>query len=357
MPDIADIFRQYGPAYLEKYGDNLLPSHREAVERIIACRTSEMNGCIMKCPACGTEHFHTFSCGNRACPQCHEAKRYQWLQKRQAEILPDITYFHVVFTLPAEYREFARSNQTKFLAILFDAAVKSITKLAADPEHLGGDIGMLAVLHTWTRTLEYHPHLHMLIPGMVRLPDGTFRKEDSFMVPIGALCKVFRAKFIHKLKKVFKDHKKLPYIKHNKWNVFIKESSSNPDRVLNYFARYVYGQAIDNSRILDVSDDGVTISYKRDGQRKSMTLNPDEFLRRYLQHTLPKGFHRVRFYGLWHPANRGQLSRLRLELFLKSGKPAPPPLDPKCFPCPNCQQPMVIHQPIVSYLSFHGRPP
>lgn len=358
MPDVADIFRQYGPAYLEKHADDLLPSHQEAVERIIACRTSQMDGCVMKCTACGTEHFHTFSCGNRACPQCHEAKRYQWLEKRRAEILPGVTYFHVVFTLPAEYRGFARSHQKAFLPVLFDAAVKSMKKLAADPRHLGGDVGILAVLHTWTRTLEYHPHLHMLIPGIARMPDGAFKKKDSFLVPIGALGKIFRAKFISKLKRIFPERRALPYVPpKKKWNVFVKESSSHPDRVLNYFARYVYGQAIDNSRILDVNDDGVRFSYKRDGKRKEMTLKPDDFLRRYLQHTLPKGFHRVRFYGLWHASGRDQLNSLRLQLHHEVGEPAPPPPKPKCFPCPHCQQPMVVLRLVTSSSLSSRRPP
>lgn len=357
MADITDIFRQHGPSYLEKYGDGLLPSHKAAVERIMACRTSQMDGCIMVCSECGYEHFHTFSCGNRACPQCHEAKRYQWLEKRKSELLPGVTYFHVVFTLPAEYRELAQSHQKAFLPILFDAAVNSIKKLAANPKYLGGQIGILAVLHTWTRTLGYHPHLHMLIPGIARLPDGTFQKKKGFIVPIAKLRTIFRAKFISKLKKVFHSQK-LPYIAHSKkWNVFIKESSSNPDIVLNYFARYVYGQAIDNSRILEVNHAGVTFSYKRDGYRKSMTLSPHTFIASYLQHTLPKGFHRVRFYGLWHPANRKSLQHLRLILYRQSGTPAPPPPKPKCFPCPNCGHPMAILWPIASHKSFHRRPP
>lgn len=314
----------------------------------------------MGCPACGEECFHPFSCGNRACPTCHEAKRYRWLEKRRAELLPGVSYFHVVFTIPAQYRGFARSHQKEFLPLLFESAVDSLNTLAADPKHLGGKIGMLAVLHTWTRTLLYHTHVHMLIPGIALLPDGSFKSKDTFLVPIGPLRILFRAKFITKLKRIFPDEK-LPYIDpKKKWNIYIKETSSNPDRVLNYFARYIYGQAIDNSRILNFDNNQVTFSYKRDHVRKVMTLPAFEFMRLYLQHTLPKGFHRVRTYGLWHPTNKQTRSHLRLTFFLQSGHPAPASTSPRGhqFPCPRCGTPMTIIVPFVSYLSFsRSRPP
>jgi len=361
MPSITDIFRQYGGDYLKRFARNILQSHRKAIEAILACRTSEMDGCVMGCPACGEECFHPFSCGNRACPNCHEAKRYRWLEKRRAELLPGVTYFHVVFTIPAQYREFARSHQKEFLPLLFSAAVDSLNTLAADPKHLGGRIGMLSVLHTWTRTLQYHPHVHMLIPGIALLPDRSFKVKDSFLVPIGPLRTLFRAKFITKLKHTFPGAT-LPYIDpKKKWNVYIKESSSNPDRVLNYFARYIYGQAIDNSRIVSLNNDQVTFSYKRDQVRRTMTLPAFEFLRLYLQHTLPKRFHRVRAYGLWHSAYRHITSEFRLLLYNRSGQPAPAPPKPRphCVPCPRCATPMIITRNFVTYSTFIrlSRPP
>jgi hypothetical protein len=276
-------------------------------------------------------------------------------------LLPGITYFHVVFTLPAELRDFARSHQKKFLPILFAAAVEAIQELAADPEHLGGRVGILALLHTWSRTLSFHPHLHTVIPGLFQHEDGTFETCSSFLLPLGPLRKLFRGKFISKLKKVFDETEQLPFIDPAKeWNVHIKKSVSHTDRLFNYLARYVSGQAIDNSRILAVENDQVTFSYKRDRQRKTMTLPVFEFLRRYLQHTLPKGFHRIRTYGLLHPTHKETMRHLQLRLLQHSSKPAlsAVPTRKPVFPCPNCGQAMTITATYVSFTSFQRtRPP
>ena len=254
MPYLTDIFRQHGDEYMANFADGILPSHRKAIRSIVDCRTAAMDGFVACCTDCGATQFYPFSCGNRACPSCHDAKRLRWLLKREDELLPGVTYFHVVFTVPAELREFARSHQKEFFTILFAAAVESIKTLAADPRHLGGKVGMLAVLHTWTRTLGFHPHIHMLIPGLALLPDGDFIHKERFLIPIGPLRTLFRAKFITKLKQTFPDAD-LPYVDpQKKWNIHIKDSSSHPETVLNYLARYAYGQAIDDSRILAVEN-------------------------------------------------------------------------------------------------------
>ena len=243
MPDITDIFRQYGSTYLARFGTGILPSHRKAIEDIVNCRTSSRHGFVTTCPNCELQEFHPFSCYNRACPSCHEAKRHRWLEKHRADALPGVTYFHAVFTLPSEFRNFARSHQVKFLPVLFHAAIGALNKLAGDPRHLGGKIGALAVLHTWTRTLGYHPHLHMLIPGIALMPDASFKKKDSFLVPLNILRQLFRAKFITRLKQTF-PNERLPYIPHGKkWNVAYSGASGqlfrtalDTDSVLNWTA-------------------------------------------------------------------------------------------------------------------------
>jgi hypothetical protein len=232
-----------------------------------------------------------------------------------------VTYFHVVFTLPAELRRVVRSHQTVLLPVLFQAAFDSLARLCADPRFLGAQIGALAVLHTWTRTLEWHPHIHMLVPGVGLAPDGVTirtvpRHRKRFLVPVRALAKIFRARFLKLARRVVPDGA-LPEIPRGKpWVVFAKAAVHGADKVLEYLGRYVHKTAIADHAITSISDGSVTFRYRnsRTHERKAMTLPAQEFLRRFLQHVLPKGMHRVRAFGLLHAAHRKSLFQMQLTL-------------------------------------------
>jgi hypothetical protein len=317
MSAIADIFRQHGPEYLERHRDRMLPSHRKAVQDILDCRTGACGGHVFECDHCRKLHYAYHSCRNRSCPQCQGEQTERWLELRRAELLP-VPYFHVVFTLPAELREIVRSNQEVLLSVLMQAAASSLMKLAADPRYVGGMIGLLSVLHTWTRALIFHPHVHCLVPGGGMAPDhkSWLPARDGFLVPVTALSPIFRAKFVALARK------KLPGIDfpqsiwEKDWVVYTKPAVQGSEPVLRYLARYVCRIAISNRRILSIEDGRVSFRYKdwKANEWKTTTLPAEEFIRRYLQHVLPKGFHKVRFYGLLAPANRSLLHWARFLL-------------------------------------------
>lgn len=318
-PELADVFRRHGEAYLDKYGQDMPPSHKKAMQDIINCRTEVLGGHVFLCLNCGVETYSYHSCKNRACPKCHTNDTEVWLIKRREEILP-VPYFHVTFTLPQHWRALVRSNQKDLYAILMRAAAQSIIKLAMDRRYIGGKVGIMVVLHTWTRTLVYHPHVHCLVIGGGVSPDGKewlFARND-YLFPKRALSAIFRG--------IFKDmvHKQRPDLEiprerwSQKWVVHVKAAGQGPEAVLDYLGRYVHRVAISNSRIKDMDEQTVTFTYKdnRSQKQKTMTLPAEEFIRRFLQHVPPKGFHKVRYYGLWSPANRGSLQNVRLILAL-----------------------------------------
>ena len=315
MTELADIIAKFGVEYRNEFG-MMLPSHKRALADILACRTEIMGGHLLECDACGYQHYSYHSCKNRSCPKCHTNDIKRWLEKRETELLP-VRYFHVVFTLPQELREIVRSNQSKLYSILMQAASEMIMKLALDPKHVGGKLSILALLHTWTRAMEFHPHVHMLVPAGGLDKDGNWRTtRKKWLVPVKALSKLFRARFMKLAKKTLPDENFPKEVWEKEWVVYCKPSLTNSKKVLRYLGRYVHRIAITNSRIESMDNGQVTFRYQESatGKVKKMTLPGKEFLRRYLQHVLPQGFHKVRYYGLLSPANRVILKRLQLLL-------------------------------------------
>lgn len=324
MTELADIVRIHGPEYLEKFGDKMLPSHLCALKAIVACRTEAMGGHLKACDDsdCGHRHYSYHSCKDRNCPKCHTADTNKWLDKREKELLP-VPYFHVTFTLPQGLRRVVRKNQKKLYAILMRTAAEALIKLGHDPKYVGGQLAILAVLHTWTRTLEFHPHVHMLVPEGGVDKDGVWQpaKKREYLVCAKALSKIFRAKFMAAARKELPQETLPQELWQTDWVVDIQPSIKNPKKVLDYLGRYVHRIAIANSRILSLKDGMVTFRYQESdtGIWKTMTLHAMEFLRRFLQHVLPGGFHKVRYFGLWSPANRKNLKKVRHELREKAG--------------------------------------
>ena len=313
MPGIADIFRSCGSEYRNRYGHALPPSHRRAMRDIIDCRTERMGGHLFQCSHCDHLRYSYHSCKNRSCPTCHESDRKAWLEKRRQERLP-VPYYHAVFTVPRKLHEIIRSHQKILYALLMEAAALSLMKLASDSRYVGGKIGMLSILQTWTRALVYHPHVHCLIPAGGLSPDNRYWVESrkNYLVPVDALSDIFRATFIALARK------KLPgvvfpqSIWETRWVVFCKACNTSVDKILVYLARYIHQTAITNSRIMAAEQGKVTFRYKdsRECRWKTMTLDASEFIRRFLQHVLPRGFHKVRYYGFLSPRNRRLLKQI-----------------------------------------------
>jgi hypothetical protein len=355
MPEVADIFRRYGGEYLQRFGPDLLPSHRRALEDLPNCRTPALGGHVFTCDQCGHQEFTYHSCRNRSCPKCHRKDTEQWLAARRTELLP-VPYFHVVFTLPEELRPLVRSHQKVLYGLLMKAAAESLIKLALDPHYVGGLIGILAVLHTWSRVLAYHPHVHCLVPAGGVTDQGLWRpSRRHYLVPEPALSRIFRATFRDGWAELLPDLKIPSAVWKKDWVVDCKPAGQGTQQVLNYLARYVHRIAITNSRILSIEDHQVTFRYQEvdESAWKTMTLDACEFIRRFLQHVLPAGVHKVRYYGLWHPAHRGLLHQLQHALAPATPTPipaelAPPPSTPpdksswEGRPCPCCKQGVLL---------------
>jgi len=351
VPDLADIFRLHGAGYLERFGQAMLPSHRRALRDLANCRTAALGGQLYVCDHCGREHYVYYSCRNRACPKCHGKDTEAWLAARRQELLP-VPYFHVVFTLPQELRELVRQHQKALYPILMQAAAKALIKLTGDPHYVGGLIGVLAVLHTWSRTLTYHPHVHCLVPGGGLSADGQWRPgRQDYLVPVRALSPIFRGIFLDLLAKALPDVAIPDSARQQAWVVYCKPTVQGARNVLRYLGRYVHRIAITDRRILAVEDGKVTFRYQnaRDGQWRTMTLREEEFIRRFLQHVLPARIHKVRYYGLWAPCNKAKLQQIRQRLTPGDGGRAPaaardsagavaPPADPPPQRCPFCRK-------------------
>lgn len=323
MIELADIVATHGDEYLAEFGSRMPGTHRRALAAIRACRTAVMGGHLAECEECGHQRYSYHSCKNRNCPKCHGKDTLTWLEKREAELLPG-RYFHLVFTLPQELRDPVRSNQKKLYAILIRSAVDALTKVGLDPKFVGGKLGILAVLHTWTRALEHHPHVHMLVPAGGLDADGVWRESrKKFLVPVKALSKVFRARFMKLARRALPEEKFPQEVWNKDWVVFSRPTFNRARKVLRYLGRYVHRIAITNNRLLSLEQGKVRFRYQHSdtGQWKAMTLPAKEFLRRYLQHVLPQGFHKVRYYGLLSPANRATLRRLQLLLAERAEPP------------------------------------
>lgn len=359
MTTLADIVAAHANDYLTTFGAHMLPSHRRALFDIAACRTEVMGGHVSECEECGHQHYSYHSCKNRSCPKCHGTETKVWLDRREAELLP-VRYFHLVFTLPSELRDVVRKNQKQLYTILMQSAAETLAKIGLDPKFVGGKLGMLAVLHTWTRALEHHPHVHMLVPAGGLNKDGVWRQSrKKFLVPVQALSKLFRARFMKLARKALPKETFPQEVWDKEWVVFCKPTFNRAKKVLRYLGRYVHRIAISNNRILALKDGRVTFRYQNCDSRqwKTMTLPAKEFLRRYLQHVLPQGFHKVRYYGLLSPVNRMTLKRLQLLLAERYSKQeateTKAPEMPKNL-CPCCEEGMMV---IISWLPRTARSP
>jgi hypothetical protein len=364
MADLAEIVRTFSPDYCTRYSDRMLPSHLRALNDIGACRTEVFGGHLGQCDQCGYQHYSYHSCRNRSCPTCHAGDRRRWLDKRQAQLLP-IPYYHVVFTLPEELRHIVRRHQKALYAALFQAAAEALQTLCADERYVGGDIGILAVLHTWTRQLIFHPHVHFLVTGGGLTKNGEWlAARKKYLVPVTALSQIFRAKFMALARTACPEERFPESIWEKDWVTYCKPAVQGRKRLLDYLGRYVHSIAISNRRILRVNKGQVVFEYKdsRDDRWKTTILTGEEFLRRFLQHVLPRGFHKVRYYGLFSPRNKSRLSQAQWGLSLQEEKrqtktdaPSDEPdnnLQPKV--CPKCVGGIML---IVSWIPRATRGP
>ncbi len=332
--EVGDVFRRYGDAYRQQHAGSLSRDQLRVMSAIERCRTAALGGHVEQCDQCHFQRIAYNSCGDRHCPKCQSLARAQWIEDRQAELL-DTQYFHVVFTLPEEIAAIAYQNKKVVYDILFRATSETLRTIAADPKHLGAEIGFFTVLHTWGQNLMFHPHLHCVVPGGGLSPDGSrwIPCRQGFFLPVRVLSRLFRRLFLELLEKAFDDGqlkffsslqelqdrkaflRYLAPIRKNEWVVYAKKPFAGPQQVLDYVGRYTHRVAISNNRILNIDDGQVTFRYKdyRHGsQQKTMSLSADEFIRRFLLHVLPEGFHRIRYYGfLGNRYRKEKLERCR----------------------------------------------
>jgi hypothetical protein len=328
--EVADVFRCYGTDYRQEHGASMSMAQHRVMSAIENCRTAALGGHLEQCDQCGHQRNAYNSCGDRHCPKCQSLARAHWIQDRQAELL-NTEYFHVVFTVPEQIATIAYQNKRELYGILFRAVADTLRTIAADPKHLGAEIGFFAVLHTWGSTLLHRPHLHCVVPGGGLSRDGTqwISCQTGFFLPVQVLSRLFRRLFLEYLVKAF-DAGKLEFfssleslrdrcsfldylapLRAAEWVVYAKRPFAGPEQVLDYVGRYTHRVAISNNRLLDVSEGKVSFRYKdyRHGaQQKTMTLEAEEFIRRFLLHVLPEGFQRIRYYGLL--ANRYREQKL-----------------------------------------------
>jgi hypothetical protein len=358
MLELADVFRLYGPTYLQRFGDRMPYRHLQAIQDIRDCRTEALGGHVFQCENCDKLYYSYHSCFNRSCPKCSGPRTETWLMEREAEMLP-VPYFHVVFTVPHETHALFQTHPAVAYGLLMQAAAQSLIKLCRDPPYVGGLVGVLCVLHTWTRMLAKHPHVHCLVPaGGVCLDSNQWLPaKKSFLVPVRALSKIFKGIFRDLLRKHLPDVSVPRRAWKKKWCVWSRAIERNTDTILTYLARYVHRVAISNSRLVSIDDGQVTFRYQdsETSQWRPMSLPAEEFIRRFLQHVLPKGFHKVRYYGLWSPPYRSVLKQLQLILSPPERSPHPlepfnPLLSPDFFPedpsdllpCPFCGQKSLV---------------
>jgi len=347
--ELGEIFRQCGPAYRQKYAGRIPSNHLQAMRAIEACRTAALGGQVFVCPDCQQVQYSYHSCRNRHCPKCQNANGQVWLEKQKHMLLP-APYFLLTFTLPAPLRELARSHQRRMYDLLFRLSAEATQQLALDPRFLGGQIGLVGVLHTWGRNLAFHPHVHYLVPAGALATDGStwHPARWEFLVPVRALSKIFRAKMRQALQKKAPDWPIPPQVWRQEWVVHCKPVGSGA-HALKYLAPYIFRVAIGNKRIQAFENNQVTFRYKTSdtGQERRCTLSAEEFIHRFLQHVLPKGFVKVRYFGFFSPGLHKRLAALRLQLgpttetnpdreHTTSPSAAPKPVQR----CPVCGHPM-----------------
>jgi hypothetical protein len=367
--EVADIFRAAGPAYRLAHAGHLSLHQLKIMSAVEHCRTAAMGGHVEACTDCGHWRIAYNSCRNRHCPKCQGAAARTWLATREADLLP-VGYFHVVFTLPAEVAAVALQNKALVYDLLFRAASDTMHIIAADSKHLGARIGITAVLHTWGSALTHHPHIHMIVPGGGISLNGTrwISARPAFLLPVRVLGALFRRLFLTRLlalydagqlgffgsmahlaeRRAFLRH--LSPVRKKRWVVYAKPPFAGPEAVLAYLSRYTHRVAISNSRLTGFDEAGVTFGYKdyrRSGadRKQVMTLTADEFIRRFLLHALPKGFHRIRHYGLLASGTRkSSLERARQLLGVAPPAADAVPIEPTDArpPCPCCGGQMII---------------
>ena len=373
--EVADIFRAHGPAWRIANAGHVSLDQLKVMSAIETCRTAALGGHVERCEDCSHTRVAYNSCRNRHCPKCQGAAARQWLAEREAELLP-VPYYHVVFTLPAAIAALAFANKAVVYDLLFRTAAETLTTIAADPKHLGARIGLTAVLHTWGSALTHHPHVHVIVPGGGLSPDGErwIACKPGFFLPVRVLSRLFRRLFLEGLT-ALKEARRLVFfgdltpladknafdaalapLRRCEWVVYAKRPFAGPEAVLAYLSRYTHRVAISNSRLIKLDEAGVTFKWKdyrikgRD-RLKTMTLDAAEFIRRFLIHVLPSGFHRIRHYGLFASAVRAQNVERARQLLAKPEaasqrsrpnadseiqKPAPAPR------CPCCGGRMII---------------
>jgi hypothetical protein len=368
--EVADVFRRHGDTYRRAHDGHLGRVERRVMSAIELCRTAALGGHVEHCSECGLVRHAYNSCRNRHCPKCQGQARAEWLAARQAELLP-VPYYHVVFTLPAPVAEIAFQNKATVYAILFRTAAETLRRIAADPRHLGAEVGVVAVLHTWGQTLQHHPHVHCVVPGGGPSLDGTrwIACRPGFFLPVRVLSRLFRRLFLEQLQAAFEAGdlgffgalaeladpvafaRRLRELRRVEWVVYAKPPFGGPAQVLAYLGRYTHRVAIANSRLVSVTDTDVAFrwrDYRHHGKPKVMTLEPQEFIRRFLLHTLPDGFHRIRHYGFL--ANGHRTGKLALCRKLLDAQPQEPdaeqaedaaPVHPRDR-CPCCGGTMII---------------
>ncbi len=372
--EVADIFRRHGAAWRTANKAHLSLAQRRVMTAIEICRTAALGGHVERCEDCAYTRVAYNSCRNRHCPKCQWPAAQEWLAAREAELLP-VPYFHVVFTLPAAISAIAYQNKPKVYGLLFTAAAAVLTAIAADPKHLGASIGVTAVLHTWGQNLQHHPHVHCIVPGGGLSPDGQrwIACKPSFFLPVRVLSRLFRRLFLQGLEamhaagelQLFTDlgalkdadqfRAYLAPLRKTEWVVYAKKPFAGPKQVLAYLARYTHRVAIANSRLLDLDDTHVSFrwkDYRESGDHKSkvMRLDVGEFMRRFLLHVLPTGFHRIRHYGLFangHRADKLTLCRRVLDVpsaptHRDNDDNAPAGSNHALPPCPCCAGRMII---------------
>jgi hypothetical protein len=382
--EVADIFRASGASFRAAQAGHLSLDQLKVMSAIENCRTAALGGHIEGCEDCGHVRIAYNSCRNRHCPKCQSAAARAWLAARETDLLP-VGYFHVVFTLPAAVSGIAWQNKALVYDLLFRSASQTMMTIAADPQHLGARIGITAVLHTWGSAMTHHPHVHMIVPGGGISHDGSrwITSRPAFLLPVRVLGKLFRRLFLTGLIELHRSGelvffggqagltdrraflRYLAPVRKRRWVVYAKAPFAGPEAVLAYLSRYTHRVAISNRRLLSFDKTGVTFRYKdyrRSGLdlHQVMTLEPSEFIRRFLLHVLPRGFHRIRHYGLLASSTRkSSIARAR-ELLAAS-----PPLEPSesaeppdpCAPCPCCGGHMVIIETFGRWMQPRAPPP
>ena len=366
--DVADIFRDFGPAWRAANAGHVSLAQLKVMNAIESCRTAALGGHVARCEDCGYTTIAYNSCRNRHCPKCQGVAARAWLAEREAELLP-VPYFHAVFTLPAAIRNIAYQNKAVIYDLLFKASSETVLTIAADPKHMGATIGITAVLHSWGSAMTHHPHVHMIVPGGGISLDGQrwiACRRPRFILPVRVLSKLFRRLMLEKLiaahtagklqffgkhahlaeRKAFAAY--LAPLRRRKWYLNTKPPFGGPEAVLAYLARYTHRVAISNRRLIAADASGVTFKYKDyrikgPGRYKTMTLPPHEFIRRFLLHVLPKGFHRIRHYGFFANTSRVEtIARARVLIGTAAPTIETAPGNAEADICPCCGGRMLV---------------